>query len=326
MTFINNTRYQCIISPAITCKEEKKIAGTSINIETITNTATKINRYGGMFQGINLGSSPTRAGNINRISQNANNNDNKTKPNTYNPLNKNGNTFQGIFANSTFTKPGNVNRISQNANNNDNKTKSNTYNPLNKHGNTFQGIFVNSTSAKPGNVNRISQNANNNDNKTKSNTYNPLNKHGNTFQGIFANSTLTKPGTISRISQNANNNDNETKLNTYNPLNKHGNTFQGFISKNSFTSDNTDGFQEDNDIYVVGDDSSKIEKWAFSDSTVESGSKDIRQDASVNIEQRVEALEKTDPEKLKLNPYNYQIAFITTEKNEFEYKDEYSDN
>ena len=59
-----------------------------------------------------------------------------------------------------------------------------------------------------------------------------------------------------------------------------------------------DEFQEDNDIYVVGDDSSKIEKWAFSDSTL-----------------------------TYLFPYNYyKIAFMTTEKNEFEYKDEYSNN
>ncbi|MEY4476486.1 MAG: hypothetical protein RL248_2253 [Pseudomonadota bacterium] len=278
MRLIYNTGNQPTISPDITCKEAKKTAGTSINIDSITNTAAKINRYGGTFEGINPGSSSTRAGNINRISQDASNN----------------------------------------------KAKPNTYNPLNKHGNTFQGIFVNSTSAKPGNVNRISQNSNNNDNKTKSNTYNSLNKHGNTFQGIFANITLTKPGNVNRISQNANNNDNETKSNTYNPLNKHRNTFEGFISKNSFTSDNTDGFQEDNDIYVVGDDSSKIEKWAFSDSKIEIESKDIKQDASVNIEQRVEALEKIEPKELKLNPSNYQIAFITLEENEFEYKDEYS--
>jgi hypothetical protein len=322
MRLIYNTGNQPTISPDITCKEAKKTAGTSINIDSITNTAAKINRYGGTFEGINPGSSSTRAGNINRISQDASNN--KAKPNTYNPLNKHGNTFQGIFVNSTSAKPGNVNRISQNSNNNDNKTKSNTYNSLNKHGNTFQGIFANITLTKPGNVNRISQNANNNDNETKLNTYNPLNKHGNTFQGIFANITLTKPGNVNRISQNANNNDNETKSNTYNPLNKHRNTFEGFISKNSFTSDNTDGFQEDNDIYVVGDDSSKIEKWAFSDSKIEIESKDIKQDASVNIEQRVEALEKIEPKELKLNPSNYQIAFITLEENEFEYKDEYS--
>ncbi|PHZ30501.1 hypothetical protein CS537_16335 [Yersinia mollaretii] len=74
-------------------------------------------------------------------------------------------------------------------------------------------------------------------------------------------------------------------------------------------------FEEDNDIYIIGDKGNKIEKWAFSNSDTGSNSKDIKQDELLSSE----SLNKSDPLNKNLNmKMNHGYYTITVNPDEYD--------
>lgn len=209
---------------------------------------------------------------------------------------------------------------------------------LNRYGGTFLCVLSKNPTTEAGNINTIK----NKENKPKSDNYSTLNQQGTLFKGIFKNNTRSKPGYITNRFTNIKNSDNKdqydiqrsdkkVQLNVSQDLewgydnnilgsieyrsidiNRYEECSLDELSKKSFTADSMTGFEEDNDIYIIGDKENKIEAWAFSNSDTESNSKDIKQGELLSSEHLNKQVDESEPLNKKLNiKMNHDYYTIT---------------
>ncbi|WP_145578307.1 hypothetical protein [Yersinia mollaretii] len=249
---IYNATIQPVISSNLICKENK-ILKPSINIDSVKNTSTKLNRYGGELLCVLSKSAITEAGNINTIK----NKENKTKSDNYSTLNKQGSLFKGIFQNTSPSKPGYITSRFTNIKNSDSKAQ-----------------YDIQRSAKKEQIN-VSQD----------------------LEWDYENNIIVSTE--------------NTPIN----IKKYDDFFLDALSKKPSTADNMSGFEEDNDIYIIGDKGNKIGKWAFSNSDTDSNSKDIKQDELLSSE----SLNESDPLNKNLNmKMNHGYYTITVNPDEYD--------
>ncbi|CNI52455.1 hypothetical protein [Yersinia mollaretii] len=231
---IYNATIQPVISSNLICKENK-ILKPSININSIKNTSTKLNRYGG--------------------------------------------ELLCVLSKSPITEAGNINTIK----NKENKIKSDNYSTLNKQGSLFKGIFQNTSPSKPGYI---------------TSRFTDLRTHISTdLEWHYDNNILG------------------SREYTSIDINRYEERCLVALSKKSSTADSMSEFEEDNDIYIIGDKGNKIEKWAFSNSDTGSNSKDIKQDELLSSE----SLNESDPLNKNLNmKMNHGYYTITVNPDEYD--------
>ncbi|CNJ47563.1 hypothetical protein HB991_20425 [Yersinia mollaretii] len=209
---------------------------------------------------------------------------------------------------------------------------------LNRYGGVCLDVLSKKSSTEAGNINATK----NKENRPKSDNYSTLNKQGTLFKGIFQNNLPSKPDSIKSRFTNIKNSDTKTQYDIqrsdkkvqinenqdlewdYNnnilgsieyrsiDINRYEERYLDALSKKSFTADSMTGFEEDNDIYIIGDKENKIEIWAFSNSDTESNSKDIKQDELLSSEHLNKKLDESEPLNKNLNiKMNHDYYTIT---------------
>lgn len=212
---------------------------------------------------------------------------------------------------------------------------------LNRDGGLYLNPVLNSKSSEVEKNNDIKDSLK----KIKSDNYCTLNKQGTLFEGIFKSNSPSKPGYITRKFTNIKNSDSKSQYdihrsakkeqinvsqdlewdyenniivstkNTSINIKKHNEFFLDALSKKSSTADSMSVFEEDNDIYIVGDKGNKIGKWAFSNSDTDNNSKHIKQDELLSSE----SLNESDPLNKNLNmKMNHGYYTITVNLDEYD--------